>query len=109
MAGVGLLVSSYRVGVVVITLSVLLTLVVVLPTRVAGTALLFPLIVFVRSSFVLAVVSDHAFLPTAERLAVVAERSEVGVQNTAKVLDGVSTLSEGMSLRGNASSDLGFR
>ena len=40
--------------------------------------------------------SSHAFLPTSERLAVVAERSEVGVQNAAKVLEGVSTLSEGV-------------
>ena len=49
----------------------------------------------VRSvGFVVAAVSDHAFLPTVERPAIVAERSEVGVQNTAKVLEGVSTLSE---------------
>ena len=41
-------------------------------------------------------VYDHAFLPTAKRLAVAAKRSEVGVQNAAKVLKGVSTLSEGV-------------
>ena len=32
--------------------------------------------------------SGHAFLPTSERLAVIAERSEVGVQNTARVWNG---------------------
>ena len=41
-------------------------------------------------------VSDHAFLPTAERLVVVAERSEVGVPKAAKVLKGMSTLAEGV-------------
>ena len=40
--------------------------------------------------------SDHAFLPTAERLAVVAGRSEVDIQKAAKVLEGVSTLPEGV-------------
>ena len=37
----------------------------------------------------------HACLPTSERLAVVTGRPEVGVQNAAKILEGVSTLSEG--------------
>ena len=39
-------------------------------------------------------VPDHAFLPTADRFAVVAERSEVEVQNAADFLQGVSTLSQ---------------
>ena len=68
--------SSFRVCIVFIVLFVLLTLAMVLHTRVAETTPLFFLAVLsVRSwGFVLAAVSDHAFLPTAERLAVVAER-----------------------------------
>ena len=46
-AGVRLLVSSLRVRVVVVTLSVLLTLGVVLLARVVGATLLFLLVVFV--------------------------------------------------------------
>ena len=49
MVGVRLLVSSFRVCVIVATLSVLQTLAVVLPTRVAGTTPLFRLVVLVRS------------------------------------------------------------
>ena len=45
--GVRLLVPWFRVCVVVVTLSVLLTLAVVLPTRVDETTLLFLLVVFV--------------------------------------------------------------
>ena len=51
---------------------------------------------FSAASCFFAAVSDHAFLPTMERLAVVAERSEVGVLNTSEVSEGEPTLSEGV-------------
>ena len=88
--------SSFRGCVVVFALFVLLAL--VLSMRLMKTTLLVFLVVLLARSkgFVLAAVSDNAFLPTAERLAVVAERSEVGVQNAAKILEGVSTLFEGV-------------
>ena len=73
------MVSPFLVCVVVVTLSVLLTLAFVLPTRVAGTTPVFLLVEFVPSGTVIAAMSGHAFLPTAERLAVVTERSKVGV------------------------------
>lgn len=44
--------------------------------------------------FVLATISDHARLPTLIRLAVVTELSEIIVQNTARVNEGVYTLFE---------------
>lgn len=51
--------------------------------------------VFVRARvFVLATVSGHARLPTLIRLAVVTELSEIRVQNTARVIEGVSMLFE---------------
>ena len=40
-------------------------------------------------------VSDHAFLPTSKPLAVIAERSELGVQNAFEVSERVYILSEG--------------
>ena len=48
MVGVRFLMSSFRVCVIVVTLSVLLTLAVVLPTRVAGTTSVFLFVVAVR-------------------------------------------------------------
>ena len=84
--------SSFRGCVVVFALFVLLAL--VLSMRLMKTTLLVFLVVLLARSkgFVLAAVSDNAFLPTAKRLAV----SEVGVQNAAKILEGVSTLFEGV-------------
>ena len=99
MARVIPLVSSFRVCVVVIALFVLLALAVLLPTRVAeAMLLLFFLVVMSVRVFILAAVLGHAFLSTSERLAVVTERSEVGVQKAAKVLEGVPTLFEGVCI-----------
>ena len=78
IAGGRLLVPSFRVCVVVVTLSVLLTLAVMLPTRMAGSTPVFLVVVLARPCFIFAAVSGHAFLPTTGRRAVVAERSEVG-------------------------------
>ena len=75
MAGVSLSVPSFRVCVVADILSVTLTLIVLLPTRTAGTMPVFVLVVYVRPT----AVSYNAFSPTTDHLAVVAERSEVGV------------------------------
>ena len=79
-----------------VTLYVLLIPTVVLPTRMTGATPVILLVVHIRPWVGSAEVSDRAFLPTTEPRAVVAERSEVGVLNTTKVLKRVPTLSEGV-------------
>ena len=98
MARARLSVSLFCVCVVAVALFALRALAVVLPTRVAGAVLLiFLVMISVRSrGFVVAAVSYHLLLPTSERLAVVAEMFEVGVENVAIVSGGASTLTEGM-------------
>ena len=112
VARVRLLMSSFRVCAAVVALYVLLALDVVLPTRVAEATLSLLLVVLsVRSwGFVLAAVLDHAFLTRSERLAILAERSEVGGSKSRQGFGrGVCTARGSVCLRGNVGSGLGFR
>lgn len=83
----------FRVYVIAVALFVLLTLALMLPTRVAGaTFLLFMVVLSVRSrGVVLEPVSDHGCLPTSVRRTVVTECSKVRAQYTARVKQVVST------------------
>ena len=89
----GLLAAVFLGCVVAVVWFVLLTLALVLYTRVAGAALALVLVLlFVRArGFGLAAVSDHARLPTSVHLTGITEFAEVRVRNTVALLKGVST------------------
>ena len=85
----GLLAAVFLGCVVAVVWFVLLTLALVLYTRVAGAALALVLVLlFVRAR---GSVSDHARLPTSVHLTGITEFAEVRVRNTVALMKGVST------------------